>query len=270
MGASLALALRSSGATLIAVDPDTNIHQQAMQLGIINQISTYPPIETIYADLIILAAPVTVNLEILSKLEKFHDSPSVVLDLSSTKLEICQAMDKLPDKFDPIGGHPMCGKETSGLDSADANIFKGATFALTPLKRTTNRARRIASNLVKHIGSQEIWIEPTTHDQIVADTSHLPYILASTLAGITPLDSSILVGPGFKSTTRLAGSNIKMMLDILKTNRANVLNAISSYEEHLASFRTALESDDDMKLEQLMSAGRTARNQLIQLSQDGD
>jgi prephenate dehydrogenase len=271
MGASLALALRGFGSKIIGIDPDTRIHSEALNRGIVDEIFTYSPDPTSLsqqADLIILAAPVTANLEIIKTLGDNHITPAVVMDLSSTKREICDAMGSLAPRFDPIGGHPMCGKESSSLESAEAGLFKGATFALTPIPRTTKRARQLASNLVKYIGSKEFWIDADTHDQIVAATSHLPYILASSLAGITPGEFSPLVGPGFVSTSRLAGSDIKMMHDILKTNRQNILNVINNYQRQLSAFKIALESQDDRVLENLMSTGREQRNLLLQLPPD--
>ncbi len=263
IGASLALALRDYVQTIIGIDPDKRIHEKAVTLGIVDQIFDYPPPIGIFSDIIILAAPVKINLEILENLAQYHEAGAIVLDLSSTKLDISQVMLNLPARFDPIGGHPMCGKETSSLDFADPEIFRGATFALTPLARTTSIARQTAANLVRHIGSHAFWVDAASHDQMVAATSHLPYLVANALAGMTPLEMSALIGPGFVSTSRLAGSNIPMMLDILKTNRQNILQVLLNYFQHLDSFRTALEDEDYAALEKLMTMGRDTRDRIL-------
>jgi prephenate dehydrogenase len=263
MGASLAMALTGFASKIIGIDPDKSIHEQATGLGIVNQILAYPPSQKIRADLIILSAPVMVNLEILAALDRYHEGSAIVLDLSSTKYEVCQAMNNLPEQFDPIGGHPICGKEQNSLEFADPEMFKGATFVLTPLPRTTPAAHKVASNLVEHIGSHPIWVDAASHDQIVAATSHLPYLIANALASITPPEKSNLVGPGFISTSRLAASNTKMMLDILKTNRQNVLQVLNEYDRQLDALKTSLENEDYDTLETLMIAGRDARYRLL-------
>jgi prephenate dehydrogenase len=255
MGGSLALALRNSCASLTAIDPDPATRHLATSQQIVDLILAEPPTAGLPADLVILAAPVRANLALLARLGDLHPGPAVVLDLSSTKAHIVQAMARLPERFDPIGGHPMCGKETGSLAYAEAALFQDAAFALTPLERTSSAARALAEALVRQVGARPLIIEAETHDRWVAATSHTPYLLASALAAATPVEAAPLVGPGFRSTARLAASERRMMLDILLTSRTQVLRQLAAVQGRLADLQAALELGDEKALWSLLEAG---------------
>lgn len=264
MGGSLALALNGHCHSIAAVDPNEDTRRRVDQLGFIAPVLAEIPPVPLVADLIILAAPVNANLKLLSGLEKTVKGEVVVLDLSSTKREIISAMRGLPPRFDPIGGHPMCGKAQASFAAADADIFKGAVFSLTPLPRTTQNARDLAEELVKHVGSEVVWLDADTHDRWVAATSHLPYLLSNCLAATTPIEAKRMVGPGFRSTTRLASSNLGMMMDILMTNRDETLHALEHYFAHLQHILNALEAEDYAGLEEDLRLGAERHAELIQ------
>ncbi|MDV7397364.1 prephenate dehydrogenase/arogenate dehydrogenase family protein, partial [Arthrospira platensis SPKY1] len=116
------------------------------------------------------------------------------LDLCSTKTEILAAMDRLPANFDPIGGHPMCGKETSGLENADPAIYREAPFAIVPLERTSPAALALTGELIQTIGARPLLLDPATHDAWTAATSHFPYLLTAALVLSTPPDAAPLIG----------------------------------------------------------------------------
>ena len=217
MGGSLALALRDRCQTLLGIDPNPETLSLARRRNIVDQLAPGPTLLLPQADVIILAAPVGAIIEIIGDLPSLHHGSPVVIDLGSSKSEICQAFNTLPARFDPLGGHPMCGKETSSLVNAEETLFQGAVFAFTPLSRTSPRARAIAEELSRTIGSRPLWIDPKTHDQWTAATSHLPYLLASALSLATPSEATPLVGPGFRSTSRLAATTPSMMEDVLTT-----------------------------------------------------
>jgi prephenate dehydrogenase len=259
MGGSLALGMRGRCKAILAVDPDPDTRQLAIGEQIVDQISADPAEIIPQADLIILAAPVNVILDFIPRLTGLHSGSPVVLDFGSTKTQICKALDQLPERFEPIGGHPMCGKAVGGLAHAEASIFTGSPFAFTPLARTTKRAIEAAEQLALALGSNPLWVGPHTHDSWVAATSHLPYLLAAALALSTETEASHLIGSGFRSTSRLAGSPSSVMLPILETNRDNVLQTIIRFREQLddleaalyrqdfASLRTALDRAADRK-----------------------
>jgi prephenate dehydrogenase len=275
MGGSLALALRGRVAELLAADPDPATRMLAHERQIVDQVVA-DPVEIIsLADVIILAAPVRAilahihllgDMTIHSQRLKEPQPPisPIVLDLGSTKQEIVEAMKTLPEIFDPLGGHPMCGKEISGLAHADADIFRGATFAFTPLERTGPRAHIFAEALVEAVGAVPLWIDPATHDRWVAATSHLPYLLANALAGVTPAEMAPLIGPGFRSTSRLAPSSLSVMLDILRTNRQPVLEALQLFQTQVEGIEKSLVEGDFTELSHLLADGARRHQSLVQ------
>ncbi len=256
MGGSLAMALHGKCMELIGIDPDPETLAFAAAHQIVDRTSDDAMTVLADATIIILAAPVRVNLRLLEEIPVMHLGAAKVLDLGSTKSLILQKMSLLPDRFDPIGGHPMCGKENGGIINADPSIFYGAPFALTPLSRSSDSIRRLAEQLVHEIGSKPVWLDADTHDRLVAATSHVPYLIANALAGATPAETSSLIGPGFRSTTRLAGSSIGMMSDILWTNRENILTSLERFQDRLKLVQSMLVSEDEAKLHETLCEGR--------------
>lgn len=253
IGGSLALGLRGRCKKLLAVDNDSLTIDLAREEKIVDQISDDPAEILPQAELVILATPVKTILESIRLLPELHPGSPVVLDLGSTKTQICTALDRLPARFDPIGGHPMCGKETSGLAQAEADLFTGAPFALSKLPRTSQDACKVAEELVKILGAYPLWLDPETHDRWTATSSHFPYLVSLALVLATPDEVAPMIGPGFRSATRLASSSPNMMLDILTTNRKNVLQAITQFQTILRSIEELLTEGDEYQIQDLMN-----------------
>lgn len=179
------------------------------------------------------------------------------MDIGSTKRDILQAMSALPENFDPIGGHPICGKEKLGLENADASLYCNAPFVVTPLTRTTARARSAATQIISMIGAGCVELTAEEHDRILASTSHLPFLLSSALAGSTIREVASLIGPGFRSTSRLAGTPSHMMMGILKSNRDNILQSIQQFRKSLCEIETLLQNEKYAELQNVLDASRT-------------
>jgi prephenate dehydrogenase len=264
MGASLAQALRGKSAALFGVDSDPKTAKRAADLRLVDEASVKMEQILPRADLIILATPVRATLGLLGRLSSISNAPAAVLDLCSTKTDILAAMEALPANFDPIGGHPMCGKETSGLESADPAIYHDAPFAIVPLARSSPAALALTGELVQAIGARPLLMDAATHDAWTAATSHFPYLLAAALVLATPPDATPLVGSGFRSTTRVAGSSVPMMMDILTTNRVNVLAAIQRLRESLDGLEASLrESESEQELAEALSKARGRYQALV-------
>jgi len=216
------------------------------------------------ADLIILATPVNEILAILSKLSDLQAGETIIMDLGSTKVKIMEAMDCLPGHFDPIGGHPMCGKETSGLLYAEEHLFQDKIFALTPLERTSTKARTIAESLVKTIGAIPIYLDPAVHDLWTASTSHLPYLISVALTLATPIDAAPMIGPGFRSSTRIAASSPDMMMDILFTNKNNIISSLRLFRQQINAIEEHLENEDLIAVRGLLETSVSKLNQLVE------
>ncbi len=258
MGGSLAMGLKGQCARLIGFDTHLPTLELALSKKIIDQaesdLATFLP----QVDLLIIAVPVLSILNLIEQLPVFIQHPCIIMDIGSTKREIIGAMSALPENFDPIGGHPICGKEKLGLENADINLYNDAPFVITYLARTTDRAKSAAQQIISTVGASLIEMTAEQHDRILASTSHLPFILSSALVHSTSPDFSPLIGPGFRSTSRLAGTPSYMMMSILKSNRENVLNAIRAYSQMLKEFESALQDENYDTLENILNQSRTA------------
>lgn len=257
MGGSLALGLRGKCAALYGVDPHPATLELALSQHIVDYADSDPATLLPEVDLVILAAPVPAILTLLEKLPAFTSNPSIVMDLGSTKRLVVEAMAKLPERFDPIGGHPICGKEKLSLANAERTLYYAAPFLLTPLERTSARALSAANQIIEALGAKGKTLNAIDHDRILASTSHLPFLISSALARTTSHDVAPFVGPGFKSTSRLAGTSSSMMLGVLQSNRENVLNAIHGMQTQLAEIEAALSAGDFEKLESLLNEAQT-------------
>jgi prephenate dehydrogenase len=262
MGGSLALGLRGKCAAIYGIDPHPATLELALSQHIVDYADSDPANLFPEVDLVILSAPVPAILTLLEKLPAFTPNPCIVMDMGSTKKLIVESMSRLPERFDPIGGHPICGKEKLSLANAERTLYYAAPFLLTPLERTSPRALSAAQQIIEAIGAKATVLDPVDHDRILAATSHLPFLISSALALATPLDVTPFVGPGFKSTSRLAGTSASMMLGVLQTNRENVLNALHEMQSQLAEVEAALSSEDFAKLETLLNQSRSAYQSL--------
>ncbi len=266
MGGSLALALRRSGwaSRITAVTRTPATLAAAGAAGAIDAGATDLASGALAeADLIVLATPVRTLLRQLPDVGRLARPGAVILDLGSTKEAVCAAMDRLPEGLQPVGGHPMCGKETGGFAAADADLFTGMTFVLCPLPRTSDAALGTAHGLAEAVGSHVRLLDPAVHDRAVAAISHLPYLVAAGLVnsvagGDDPLTLR-LAASGFRDTTRIAASDVDMMLDILLTNRAAVLESLATYTDQLSSLEALLQSGDEAALRTRLSQAQQAR-----------
>jgi prephenate dehydrogenase len=259
MGGSLAMSLKGQCARIIGFDSHLPTLELALSKKIIDQAETVETVGRDYnIDLLIIATPVSTIIDILQQLPSFISRPCIVMDLGSTKTDILQAMSVLPENFDPIGGHPICGKENLGLENADANLYQEAPFVITPLERTTSKARSAAQQMALSIGANLIEMTAEEHDRTLAFTSHMPFLLSSALAHSTPQEFSSLIGPGFRSTSRLAGTPPHMMMGILKSNRQNVLDSIDIFRNSLDEIKSALQDENYHQLELILDRSRSA------------
>jgi prephenate dehydrogenase len=257
MGGSLALALRGKVAHLVGVERQAIVRQMALRESIVDQaIDTLAP-DSPLVDLLVLATPVQAILQTLSALPALRPAGGYVLDLGSTKRAITAAMAALPDSFAAIGGHPMCGKETSGLLSATADLYRGQLFVICPTSRTTPAMQALVLELIAAIEARPVFLEAAEHDNIVAAVSHLPYLVSAALMRSVVSEAQWAISAsGFRDTTRLAGTNPQMMVDILLTNRDAIFQFLQDYESDLGELRRLLALEDEAGLMEWMAAAQ--------------
>jgi prephenate dehydrogenase len=271
MGGSLALGLAGKCRRRIGLDSDPGADRAALEKHAVDELALHLPDLVAKSDLIILAAPVRTILAVLKELSEIRPprgAVRIVIDIGSTKSEIVKAMEGLGPGYDPLGGHPICGREVQGIHYADASLYRNAPFVLTPLSRTTPRALAAGRRLAGVLGAHPLELSAAEHDTLVASTSHLPHLVAVALAQTARRlpSAAALVGPGFRDTSRLAASNLEMMTDILLTNREHVLQALEEYIRRLEALAQRVREGDESRLKVLLAEGRRARQELLEPS----
>lgn len=270
MGASLAMDLRGHCAEIIGVSRSPSTLSYATEHHIVDRIVDFE--QSLDCDLLVLAAPIRTIIKQLEQMCAFpssaQPSPStVVIDMGSTKAEIVRAMDALPPRFDPIGGHPMCGKEVAGIQHAETGLYRNQTFILTPLARTSPRATALVQEMIDLIGARALVLAPEKQDGLVAMISHLPYLASSALvrAALEKNDPQLwdVAASGFRDTSRLAASDLTMILDIILTNRAAILDALRRYRVEMDVLTALVESGDEQALRAALTPGQEKRSQMF-------
>lgn len=276
MGGSLAAALSAAAACrrIVGVARRHSTLSMAQDLRFIQRGASDVRQGVAEADLVILATPVRDVLTKIATIGPWLKPGAVLMDVGSTKAEVCCAMDALPPQVQPLGGHPMCGKETSGLAMADPGLYRDRVFVLCPLERTAPEALALALEMVRAVGGRPLQLDPARHDRLVAAISHLPYLLAVTLlnaaadvAGEDALAWRLAAG-GFRDTSRVGAGDVTMMLDILATNRGPILEAVRDAREELGALERALEAGDFEGLQGLLEAARRKRLEVFPGPQD--
>jgi prephenate dehydrogenase len=280
MGGSLALALRRARrqaedaawqaarlpTRIIAVGRNSRTLAAAQSAGAIDGWTTDLAEGVAGAEVVILGAPVRTIMRLLPEIGRCADVGTLVLDLGSTKVKICATMADLPAHVEPIGGHPMCGKETAGFAAAEATLFEDRPFVLCPLARTSQMSIERATALARAIGARPLVLDPARHDRAVATISHLPYVIAVALvrAADDGGDATTwsLAASGFRDTTRVAASDVEMMLDILLTNRPAIVERLDDFSSQLATLRAVLTESDESGLRVLLAAAQQRRASL--------
>ncbi len=268
MGGSLACDLRGHCREIVGVSRSPATLRYARQRGWIDRAASFET--ALDSDLLILAAPVRAILSQLRQMQRrkaIRRRSTVVLDLGSTKVEITRLMETLPARFDPLGGHPMCGKEKSGIRNAEAGLYRGRVFVLTPLARTSPRALRLGRELIAVLGARPLVLAAERHDALVALTSHLPYLLACALMRAVlarePRDAWQVAASGFRDASRLAASDLTMMIDVLLTNRWPVIAALEQYALELDGLLSLLRAEDEAGLRAALKPAKEQREILF-------
>ena len=270
MGGSLAAALKASHTCqeVIGIARRSETNAQALERGLVDHATTDLS-AVAEADVVILAVPVRAIIEILPQVGQLVKPGCLMMDLGSTKTGIVQAMTVLPEHVQPVGGHPMCGKETSGLEAAEPGLFQGNTFVLTPLQRTSVDALGLARELVEATGAHALLLDAERHDRLVATASHLPYLcacgLVKTAEDVAQGDEAIwkLTASGFRDASRLAASDVNLMADIMLTNREAVIEALNACQAQLHDLANFLLGGDEEGLRTALDASRQRRRRLF-------
>lgn len=271
IGGSWALALKARGIAARRVGCDKpEVLERALAAGMIDEGFAGPREAIRGADLIILATPVGAILDLLPQIKQAADPRALVTDVGSTKRLIClRAREMFGEEPLFLGGHPLAGKERSGVENASATLFDNARYVMTPLLPNHLEDARIKGfcALVESVGARPFVTEASTHDRAVAFFSHLPQLVSSGLASMIadqsaeeflPLD---LAASGFRDVTRLAESPYGVWRDICLTNIENIQSALDALIDKLEDMKLHL---SDRELERDFIKGFKLREKLRQ------
>jgi prephenate dehydrogenase len=216
------------------------------------------------ADLIFLAAPIGGIIDFLKTRAQQIKPGASVTDAGSTKVEICRvAQSALPSTIAFIGGHPMAGSENTGVEFARADLFEGATWALMKDSGVDEARFQALQSLLESFGARTLITQPAEHDAAVALISHLPQLVASSLAALLNDENELarpLAATGWRDMTRLAGSAWSVWRDICLTNQPNISQALDALITELQQLKDALDTRDFNRLRELF----TAANQSVE------
>ena len=257
IGGSIALALRRSGFTVWGEDPAVGTESEAVARGIIDHAGIDPD-----AELTFVATPVnSVPEAVRTALES---TTGVVTDVGSVKSTAAGA--GMNPRYVP--GHPMAGSELHGLDGADASMFEGAVWVLTPTGETSDDAFNLVAGTVTRFGAEVVALQPEQHDDLVAMVSHVPHLTAATLMGLADERSEEhlallrLAAGGFRDMTRIASGSPAIWLDICEQNREAILRGLDGLINGLVDMRDVVGRSDREGLFERLERARVARMNL--------
>ena len=254
IGGSVALGLRGSGWHVTGDDIDRATAQRALERGVVDDLGLDP-----LADITVVAVPVLAAADQVKR--ALAETTGAVSDVGSVKAAICAACD------DPrfVGGHPMAGSELDGLDGAQADLFEGAVWVLTPTSNSEDAVFATVATLAASLGAEVVALSPERHDQLVAVVSHVPHLTAATLMGLASERAEEhaallrLAAGGFRDMTRVASGRPGIWLDICAENRPAIVGVLDQLIVGLTEMRDIVGSDDREQLYARLTAARQAR-----------
>lgn len=268
IGGSLALALKKAGlgGTIIGCDRDQDEVDLAIKIGMIDQGSTRAEDWIAQADLIVISVPVIAMESVMQQIKPLLRSDTLITDVGSSKGSVLAGAERvwgsLPDNF--VLGHPIAGSEKSGVAAALVDLYQHHKVIITPAANNPDPAVRCIAQMWQACGADVLSMDIPRHDEVLAATSHLPHMLAFSLVDtLARQDESLEIfryaAGGFRDFTRIAASDPVMWRDIYTANKDAVLNALTQFEEGLATLRTAIEQSDSDAMLGIFTRAKSAR-----------
>ena len=276
IGGSLGGALKRQGLadTVVAGSRSQRTLERGLALGVVDEIHQDPAEAVRDADLVFLAVPVSAMETVMQTLAPALADDAIVTDGGSVKQAVIAAAERSlgPHFARFVPAHPIAGKESSGVDAADAELYRDHRVILAPTDATEAQALERVRALWQALGARVLTMAPAEHDRVLAETSHLPHLLAFSLVDTLARqgDSSEIfryAAGGFRDFTRIASSDPVMWHDIFRENRDAVLNAVDLFRSGLEEFRAAVDSDDSEAMLAAMTRANTAREHFLAMNE---
>ncbi|MFH1387107.1 MAG: prephenate dehydrogenase/arogenate dehydrogenase family protein [bacterium] len=273
IGGSIGLGLKNSelrtpDSRLIGIPRREETIQQAIQMGAIDEGTTDHIKGVIDADIIFICTPINLILPIIKDIIPSLKKGAVVTDVGSSKAEIVSQAEKLMPKGTYfVGGHPMAGKETTKLEAAEADLFKGKKWILTKTSKTSARARGEVGKLVGLLGGEVLEMDLKTHDLVVAAISHMPLAIAAALVNaIADQPEKDMMAKcassGFRDTTRIASGDSVLGVDMFMTNKKAVLKMISAFKKAFSNLEKTIKEGEAQKITMELEKAKKTRDSI--------
>lgn len=271
IGGSIGLALKQAKwreAEVIGYVRRPEARSMALGSGAVDRVESTLEETVKSAELVIIATPVLTIEGVLSQIAGDLAPGSVVTDTASTKLQVMRWVEQLvPPGINFVGGHPMAGKETSGIQSATADLFYKCTYCLTPALSAKPAAAETVVDMVRQLGAVPLTIGAEEHDNLVAGISHLPLLLSAALVSATTRNPrwekmSQLAASGYRDVTRLASGNPEVNAHICLSNQAAIISWIDEFSRELRRLRGLIADGNDEIETALAMAGEARRKWL--------
>lgn len=268
MGGSFALALKRAGLVkrVVGYSKSPSTTERARLMGVIDVEAPSALLAVSGADIVLLAIPVSATEASFKAIRHLIGPNTLVMDVGSTKRDVVDAARRV--LRDNVGSfvpcHPITGKEVSGVESADVDLYAGKQVIITPIERTLTAQLKKATDLWTALGCHVLTMSPSAHDAAYAAVSHLPHLIAFALInGITGQENGkdymSLAGPGFRDFSRIAASDPKIWRDILIANREELLEQSRLFKETLQGFENLISSANGDGLESLIGQASETR-----------
>lgn len=252
IGGSFALAVRKHFPDTVVVGYNrAGSLERALARGVIQEAVSDLSLAVRGADLVYISLPIGATIDALATVAAAAEPHALVTDVGSTKTAICKAAaTHFRGGVRFLGAHPMAGKEKTGVDYADAELFRGASYALVAPESETDARVKAFAEIVRAIGAQPVWTDADTHDWAVGIVSHLPQLVSIALAQVVRDETDetgmplTLAGPGLQDMLRLAGSPYNIWRDILLTNTDNAARALDRLAQAVDHLRRNLASKE--------------------------
>lgn len=263
IGGSLAAAIRRRKKRVIGVGRDPARLAKAQTAGIIDEAATNLVSAAERSDLLVFCTPVDRIVNGVREAACRCRPGTLITDAGSVKEIICRELSSaLPGGVEFVGSHPLAGSEKQGFEHADPNLFDRRVCVVTPVATTTQSARDRIRDFWRRLGSNVLEMTPEAHDRALAQTSHLPHVAASALAGMLEPENDRFAASGFRDTTRVAGGDPDLWAAILLANAESVLRELRKFDQSLAAFQQALSARDVEQLKALLATAKRRRDGL--------
>lgn len=268
MGGSFALAMKRGGLVkrVVGYSKSPSTTERARQMGVIDVEAPSALLAVSGADIVLLAVPVAATEATLKAIRHLVTHKMLIMDVGSTKRDVVDAARRVLREHASsfVACHPVTGKEVSGVDHADADLYHGKQVIVTPTERTDPQKVQRAVHLWEALGSHVQQMTPEAHDAAFAAVSHLPHLIAFALMqAITSQPQGkeflSLAGPGFRDFTRIAASDAKMWRDILLANKQELLEQCGAFRRSLQAMELMIETGNGDGLEEVIDKASHTR-----------